>query len=172
MQSFLIDTINKDVIKSNLNGKDNIYNFDVKEDGVNTENFTFNIYKPFNYSTLDLPNLEIIASSKKENHHKPNNKYYYLFQNTDFVLEFYEIFIKQLDLFSKNGKLRLSETKYPMVLYILYTEGIQHTFTELNLKYPFLKLNYEDYIESNIFFKDFKSINDSLTSDGVAKKKK
>lgn len=162
LQTFLVETINKGILKNNLYTKKNIYSFGIDEIDDKTLNFTFNIYKPFNYSSIK--NSQIIELIKSE------NKYYYLFQNIDFVIEFYNIFIEQLDRYSKNKLVKLSDDKYSKILLVLYDNALKDTFIALNKRYPFLNLEVTEYIDSHDFFKMYLKISDTLDSDEMNNK--
>ncbi|WP_456314819.1 hypothetical protein [Pseudomonas shirazensis] len=79
------------------------------------------------------------------------SKFYYLFNNVDFVAEFYNEVIIVYDWLSRNSHLK--NRSYYDFLVVFFNKGIQRIFNNLNVKYPYLKISIEDYQDSFIYAK-------------------
>lgn len=81
--------------------------------------------------------------------------FYYLFNNVDFVLDFYNEFVDSYHVLSKDSELKVSEKSYYEILKIMFDKGLEMTFNNLNKKYPSLELSISKYHDAFILAKLF-----------------
>lgn len=84
------------------------------------------------------------------------SKYFYLFNNSDFVGEFFKEILLSYDWLSRNRHLNLSDGSYYDFLSAFFNKGITRIFQNLNRKYPHLEVSGEDYYNSYEYAAFFK----------------
>lgn len=82
-----------------------------------------------------------------------NSEFYYLFNNVDFVSEFYIEFCNAYLSLSKDSD--LVNLSYYNILKILLDKGLSRTFANLNKKYSYLDLSLEKYYNAFSYAKIF-----------------
>jgi hypothetical protein len=106
----------------------------------------------YNYGVPSNELQKIILINEKWS----QSKYFYLFNNPDFVGEFFSEVLLVYDWLSRNSHLNLSEGTYYDFLTAFFSKGIPRIFQNLNKKYPHLSVNENDFqnsFEYAVFFK-------------------
>lgn len=133
---------------------DNIFNVAIGSGNNSVTTLQFSLYSFFtapyilankmenNYECND----EEIKSLEVDYINWRNSRFYYLFNNLDFVTEFYKEVNNTYDWLSRNKHLKTNS--YYDFLVVFFTKGIERIFDNLNKKYPYLKISIEDYHNS------------------------
>lgn len=131
--------------------------FDVSLENVSTLQFSLFSFFSAPYSLLHklTNNYSIKDNSDLKKNHKIwiESKFYYLFNNVDFVMNFYDEFIKSYKGLSKDKQFK--DLSYYDILKVLLNEGLKKAFKNLNDKYSYLDLSIEDYYEAFPYAKIF-----------------
>jgi hypothetical protein len=152
------------------NDTENIFERVRKKDVNNFKTFQFSVFELFSCVYKENFNLnkmfldsEIQNESTKFNEYKDckdkyfKSKYYHLFLNPYFVSEFYNEFIiacNNLNKHKNEGYPKLEENgikkeDYHQILVDYFELSLKICFENLNKKYSYLELDFEDYIQLN-----------------------
>lgn len=93
-----------------------------------------------------------------------NSKFFKLFNNSDFILIFYKEFLVTYNYFNKDSLFKGKH--YNEIIYTMLYDCMIRIFGQINDQYPYLELDYDDFVNSNKLFEKYLELysNESIAS--------
>jgi hypothetical protein len=160
------------------NESDNIFERKRSHKGNNFKSFQFSIFELFvsiYKADLNLSKFFAVIDESEITELSPqitnylDSRYYNLFLNPFFVSEVYNLFVLEcnnLNIHKQNGIPKIKaenqgQEDYHEVIIDYFDISLRICLEKMNNKYPYLELDYEDYIEKNFVIKLFRNTRDN-----------